>query len=125
MNVLLEPPPPSPLERSRAFLDSAGGPEVLFIVQALRLSAVYKSIKIHLGQSQDLIMSIQIHFKYKYTYENVGFCILCIDEFKILKFSNRLLKFFTIFAEKRHRRLLLPPLPSNVHMTFLVDKIDM
>ena len=43
---------PSPLEKSRAFLDSAGAPEVLFIVQALRLSTVYKSIKVHLWQGR-------------------------------------------------------------------------
>ena len=41
----------------------------------------------------------------------------CIDEFTILKFSM-------IFTQKRHRRQLPPP-PPNVHMTFLVDKIDM
>ena len=54
-------------------------------------------------------MSIQIYFKYKYTYENARFCILCIDVFKILKFSNRLSKFYMIFIEKRHRRQ--PPSP--------------
>ena len=37
----------------------------------------------HLVQGQDLIMSIQIYLKYKYTYENAGFCILCIDDYKI------------------------------------------
>ena len=40
---------------------------------------LYKSTKVHLGQGQDLMMSIQIYFKYKYTYENAGFCILCIE----------------------------------------------
>ena len=60
MDVLLETPPP--LETSRTFFDSTEAPEALFIVQALRLSAVYKSIKAHLGQGQDLIMSIQIYF---------------------------------------------------------------
>ena len=59
MDVLLETPP---LETSRTFFDSTEAPEALFIVQALRLSAVYKSIKAHLGQGQDLIMSIQIYF---------------------------------------------------------------
>ena len=44
---------------------------------------MYKSLKAHLGQGQDLIMSIQIYLKYKYTYENAGFCILCIDDFFI------------------------------------------
>ena len=75
------PPPPS--ETSRTFFDSAEASEALFIVRALRLSAVYKSINVHLRQGQDLIMSIQIYFKYKYTYENAEFCILYIDEFKI------------------------------------------
>ena len=46
---------------------------------------MYKSIKAHLGQSQELIMSIEIYLKCKYTYENAGFCILCIDDFKLLK----------------------------------------
>ena len=96
----------------------------LLIVQALRLSAVRKSIKVHLGQGQNLIMSIQIYFKYKYTYENAGFCILCIDEFKILKFSNRLSNFSMIFAKKRHRRHTPPPHPQRP-WTFLLDKIDM
>ena len=111
--------PHPPLEASRTFFDTVEAPEALFILQALRLSAVYERIKVHLGQGQDLIM--QIYFKYKYTYENAGFCILCIDEFKILKFSNKLSKFSMIFTEKRH-----PPTPSsNVNMTFLVHKIDM
>ena len=81
------------------------------IVKSLRLSAVYKSINVHLGQGQDLIMSIQIYFKHKYTYENAGFCILCIDEFKTLKFSNRLSKFSVIFTAKHHRRQ--PPHPPT------------
>ena len=83
MDVLLETPPLPHLETSRTFFDTAEAPGALFIVQALRLSAVNKSIKVHLGQGQDLIMSIQIYFKYKYTYENAGFCILCIDVLKI------------------------------------------
>ena len=80
-----DPPPHPPLETSRTFFDTTEAPAALFIVQALRLSAVYKSIKVHLRQGQDQIMSIQIYFKYKYTYENAGFCILCMDVFKILK----------------------------------------
>ena len=55
----------------------------LFILQALRLSVEYKSIKVHLGQSQDLIMSIHIYLKYKYTYKNAGF----------VYFAQRILKF--------------------------------
>ena len=43
----------------------------IFILQVLRLSVVYKSmLDIHLGQSQELIMSIEICLKGKYTYEN-------------------------------------------------------
>ena len=85
-------------------------------MQALRLSAVYKSIKVHLGQGQGLIMSIQIYFKYKYTYENAGFCILCIDDYQTIE----------IFHDF-HRETSQAPTPPtpNVHMTFLVDKIDM
>ena len=61
----------------------------VMILRVLRLSVVYESINIHLGESQDLIMSIQIYLKYKYTYENARFCILCIDDFKISKiFQN-------------------------------------
>ena len=71
MDVLLETLHSTPLEPSRTFFDNAEAPGALFIV--------YKSIKVHLGQDQDLIMSIQIYFKYKYTYENAGVCILCID----------------------------------------------
>ena len=62
MDVFLEPP--SPLEMSRTFFDSAKAPEVLFILQALRLSVVYKSINVHFGQGQDQIMSIQIYLRY-------------------------------------------------------------
>ena len=50
------PPPP---------LGTAEASGALFIMQALRLSAVYKSIKVHLGQGQNLIISIQIYFQYK------------------------------------------------------------
>ena len=51
---------------------------------------MYKSLKVQLGQGQVLIMSIQIYLKYKYTNENAGFCILFIDDFKILKIFNKL-----------------------------------
>ena len=40
-------------------------------------------------------MGIQIYVKYKFTHENAGFCILCIDDFKILKIFNKLSKFST------------------------------
>ena len=112
----------------------------------IRLSVVCKSmcVKVHLGQSQGLIMRIHIYFKCKYTYENAGFCILCIDDFKILKIFVKLSKFCTIFYREtsqappppieifhdfspRNVTGANPPPPptSNVHMTFLVDKIDM
>ena len=103
-----------PLETSRNFFDSAEAPEALFILKALRLSVVYKSINVHLGQGQDLIMSIQV-------YENVGFCILCIADFKILEIFQNCRNVSRFFTEKRHRRQYPPP--SNVHMTFLADNI--
>ena len=103
MDVLLETPPP-PLETSRTFFDFAETPVALFILQALRLSVVYESIKVHLGQSQDLIMSIHIYLKYKYTYKNAGFCIFCTEDFKILKFLANYRIFLRFFTEKRHRR---------------------
>ena len=105
MDVFLEKPPPP-------------APEALLILQALRLSVVYKRIKVHLGQGQDLIVSIKIYLKYKYTYENAGFCVLCMDDFKILtNYRN-----FPCFSP-RNVTGANPP-PPNVHMTFLVDKID-
>ena len=75
----------------------------------LRLSVVYKSITVHLGQSQELIMSIEIYLKCKYTYENAGFCILCIDDFKILKFFIKLSKFPTIFHRETSQAPTPPP----------------
>ena len=71
------------------------------------------------------MMSIEIYLKCKYTYENAGFCKLCIDDFKILKFFIKLLKFSTIFHRETSQVPTPPPPPPNVHMTFLVDKIDM
>ena len=44
MDVFLETPPPPFLEASRTFFDTTEALEALFIVQALRLGAVYKSI---------------------------------------------------------------------------------
>ena len=78
---------------------------------------------VHLGQGQDLIMSVHIYLKSKYTYENPGFCILCIDDFKILKIFNKLSKSSTIFHRETSQELT--PLRRNAHITFLVDKIDM
>ena len=86
------------------------------------LSVAYKSMKVYLGQCQDLIMSIKIYLKYKYTYENAGFCVLCIDDFKMLKTFNKLSKFSAIFH--RETSQATTPHPPNDHMTFLVDKID-
>ena len=48
---------------------------------------MYKGLNVHLGQGQDL-MSIEIYLRYKYTYKNAGFCVLCIDDFKMLKISK-------------------------------------
>ena len=63
-----------------------------------------------MGQRQDLIISIPIYLKYKYTNKNAGFCIFCIDDFKILKICNNR-NFRRFFIEKRHRRQ--PPLPQR------------
>ena len=48
----------------------------------------------------------------------------CIDDFKILKSFNKLSKFSTIFHRETSQAPISLP-PPNVHMTFLVDKIDM
>ena len=121
MDVFPTPPHPS-LETSRTSFNSVKASEALLILHALKLSVVYESINVHLGQSQDLIMSIKIYLKYKYTYKNTGFCILCIDDFKILKFFNKLSKFSTNF----YRKTSQPPTPTpTVYVTFFVDKIDM
>ena len=55
----------------------------------------------------------------------MDFCILCIDDFKILKFSIKLSKLCTIFCRETSQAPNPPPPPPNVHMAFLVDKIDM
>ena len=48
-----DPPPHHPLlETPRTFFDSAKAPEALFILQALRLNVVYKSINVHFGQGR-------------------------------------------------------------------------
>ena len=50
------PPPPTPLETSRTFFD--------IYFEGFKIECcVYKSIKVHLGQSQELIMSIEIYLK--------------------------------------------------------------
>ena len=71
-------------------------------------------------------MSIEIYLKCKCTYENAVFCILCIDDFKILKIFYRTIEISHDFSP----RDVTGPTPSqppspNVHQTFLVDKIDM
>ena len=71
-------------------------------------------IKVLLGQSQELIMSIHINLRCKYTYENAGFCILCIDGFKILKLLSNYRNFPRFFPEKRHRRQPPPSTPTSV-----------
>ena len=103
MDVLLETPNP-PSETSRTWL---------FILQAW-LSVVYKSIKVHLGQSQELIMSVHIYWKFKYTYKNAGLCILCIDDFKILKMFIKLSKFSTIFHRETSQAPTPPPPPTSI-----------
>ena len=94
------------LETPTTFFDSVEALEALVILQTLRLSVVYKSIHVHLGQGQDLIVSIQMYLKYKYTYENAGFCIICTDDFKILKFS-------TIFHRETSQTPTPPP-PTSI-----------
>ena len=58
MDVFLKTPHP-PSETSRTFFDSVEAPEALLILKTLRLSVGYKSIKVHLRQVQDLIMSVK------------------------------------------------------------------
>ena len=61
MYVFLETHPPPLLgDVTHFFFNSVKASEALLILQALKLSVVYKSINVHLGQSQDLIMSIKI-----------------------------------------------------------------
>ena len=107
------PTTPTPLRNVTHFFRLYEAHEALLILQAIRLSVVYKRIKVHLGQGQNLIVSIQIYLKYKYTYENAGFCVRCIDDFKISKKFYKLSKFFTFFTEKRHSRHPPPPTPPT------------
>ena len=62
-------------EKRHIFWKAPHPPPLRNVMQALRLSVVYKRIKVHLGQGQDLIVSIKIYLKYKYTNENAGFCV--------------------------------------------------
>ena len=52
-------------------------------------------------------------------------CTVCNDDFKILKIFIKLTKFSTIFRRETSQASTPPPPLPNVHMTFLVDKIDM
>ena len=79
---------PPPLRNVTHFFRFCRGPCAIIYLAGFKSEVVYKSIKVHLRQNQDLIMSIHIYLKYKYTYKNAGFCILCIDDFKILKIFN-------------------------------------
>ena len=86
---------------------------------------MYKILKVHLGQGQDN-RSIQIYLKYKYTYENAGFCILCIDDFKILKIFNLTnYRNFPQFSPKNVVGANPPPPPPTSRLRYLVDKINM
>ena len=112
MDVLLETPPPHSLETSRTFFDTAETPEALFFLQAQGLSDVNESLKVHLGQGQDLIISIQIYLKCKHTYENAGFCILPLMITKYYKFSTDYRNFPRFLTEKLHRCQPPPPPPT-------------
>ena len=56
-------------------------------------------------------MTIQMYLKYIFTYKNAVFCILCIDDFKILQIFNKLSTFSTIF----HRETMTFTLPRFKH----------
>ena len=56
-------------------------------------------------------MIVQTYLKCKYAYENAGFCILCIDDSKILNMFIKLSKFSTIF----HRETSQAPTPPPPH----------
>ena len=63
-------------------------------------------------------MSIQIYFKYKYTYENAGFCILCMDVFKILK----TIEIFHDFHRKTSQATTPPPTSTCLLKIFNILK---
>ena len=72
-----------PLEMSRTFFISVEAPETLLILQALRLVLRIK-VQMYTDNEHKNIPKIQIHLR-KY-----WICILCIDDFKILKIFNKL-----------------------------------
>ena len=97
MDVLLETHPhPPPLRNVTHFFR-------LFILQ-VRLSIEYKN--------QDLLLSIHIYLKCKYTHKNAGFCILCTDDLKILLIFIKLPKFSPIFHRETSQANPSPP-PST------------
>ena len=107
-------PHPPPLRNITHFFRFYRGPRGIIYLAPLRLSVVPGPDNEHKN----------IYLKYKYTHENAGFLyIICIDDFKILKILNKSSKFSTIFHRETSQAPTPPPL--NVHMTFLVDKIDM
>ena len=48
-----------------------------------------------------------------YTYENAGFYVLCIDDFKILNIFIKLSKFSSIFHRETSQALTPPPTPQR------------
>ena len=66
-------------------------------------------------------MSIRMHLRYKYSDENAGFCKLCINDFKILKFwwnYGHIYEYRQILTEKCHR--CTPPPPPPMFMWHLM-----
>ena len=63
-------------------------------------------------------MSIQIYLKYKYTCENAGFCILCIDDFKILKIFN----YRNFLYDFSPRTSQAPPPPPHPQRPYVVSR---
>ena len=66
-------------------------------------------------------MSIHIYLKYKYTYENAVFLYTLYRWFQNIKNFQQTIEIFHGFSP---RNVTGAP-PPNVHITFLVDKIDM
>ena len=104
------PTTPTPLRNVTHFFRLYEAHEALLILLAIRLSVVYKRIKVHLGQGQNLIVSIQIYLKYKYCTltKMLDFVYLVSMISKYQKYF-KLSRFFTFFTEKRHRRQPPPP----------------
>ena len=68
-------------------------------------------------------MSIHIYLKYKYIKENAVFSYTLYRWFQNIKNFQQTIKIFHGFSPRNVRGA--NPQPPNVHMTFLVDKIDM